>query len=75
MEYSERATEAAILQEMKRNAVPVTVDLISGTQYQGVIAKWDVLIIVLLVDGAQKIIYKHSIASITPATALHAAQA
>ena len=74
MELNERILEAAILNELARDEVPVTVTLVNGTEYQGVVARFDVLVIVLLVDGGQKIIYKHSIASITPTSTLRSAQ-
>ena len=66
MELNERILEAAILNELTRDKVPVTVTLVNDTEFQGIITGFDVLVIVLLVDGVQKIIYKHSIASILP---------
>ena len=74
MELNERILETAILNELARDKVPVTVTLVNGTEYQGVVARFDVLVIVLLADGSQKIIYKHSIASITPQSTLKSAQ-
>ena len=74
MELHERILEAAIMNELVRDKVPVTITLINGTEFQGVVARYDVLVVVLLVDGSQKIIYKHSIASITPQSTLKSAQ-
>ena len=74
MEMNERLLEAAIMNELVRYKVPVTVTLINGTEFQGVIARYDVLVIVLVTDGAQKIIYKHSISSIAPQSPLKSAQ-
>jgi RNA chaperone Hfq len=74
MELNERILEAAILNELAMGKVPVTVTLVNGTEYQGVVARFDVLVIVLLADGSQKIIYKHNIASITPQSTLKSAQ-
>lgn len=74
MELNERILEAAIMNELVRYKVPVTITLINGTEFQGVIARYDVLVIVLVTDGKQKIIYKHSIASITPQSELKSAQ-
>ena len=74
MELNERILEAAILNELARDKVSVTVTLVNGAEYQGIVTRFDVLVIVLLVDGAQKIIYKHSIASITPTSTLRSAQ-
>ncbi len=57
MELNERILEAAILNELARDKMLVSVTLVNGTEYQGVVARFDVLVIVLLVDGVQKIIY------------------
>ena len=74
MELNERILEAAISNELTRDKVPVTVTLVNSTEFQGIITRFDVLVIVLLVDGVQKIIYKYSIASITPTRPLRSAQ-
>ena len=74
MEMNERLLEAAIMNELVRYKVPVTVTLINGTEFQGVIARYDVLVIVLVTDGAQKIIYKHSISSLAPQGTLKVTQ-
>ena len=73
MELNERILEAAIMNELARGKVPVTVTLINGAEFQGIVARYDVLVIVLAIEGKQQIIYKHSIASITPQSALKAA--
>jgi host factor-I protein len=46
----------------------------NGFQLQGVIARYDLLVIVLVNDDGQQIIYKHSISSIAPHSALKSAQ-
>ena len=74
MELNERSVELAIMGELVKDKVPVTVTLMNGFQLQGVIARYDLLVIVLLCDGKQQIIYKHSISSITPSKVLRAAQ-
>ena len=61
MELNERILEAAIMNELVRDQVPITVFLTNGFQLQGVIARYDVLVIVLITDAGQNIIYKHSI--------------
>ena len=70
MELNERILEAAIMNELMRDKVAVTVTLINGTELYGVVIRYDVLVIVLATEGKQQIIYKHSIASITPQSAL-----
>ena len=70
MELNERILEAAIMNELVRDKVPVTVTLINSTEIQGIVARYDVLVVVLATEGKQQIIYKHSIASITPKSTL-----
>ena len=74
MELNERSVELAIMGELVRDQVPVTVFLANGFQLRGVIARYDLLVIVLLCDDQQQIIYKHSISSITPSKLLNAAK-
>ena len=74
MELNERLLEAAIMNELVRDQVPVSVFLMNGFQLQGMITGYDRLVIVLLNDDGQQIIYKHSISSITPQSALKSAQ-
>lgn len=74
MELNERSTELAIMSELVKEKVPVTVFLTNGFQMKGVIARFDLLIIVLITEGRQNIIYKHSISSIRPEGTLRSAQ-
>ena len=74
MELQERKVELAIMGELVNDRVPVTVTLTNGFQVRGVVARHDRLVIVLLCDGMQKIIYKHSISSIEPMKVLESAQ-
>ena len=74
MELNERILEAAIMNALVRDKVPVTVTLINGTEFQGVVARYDVLVVVLAAENKQQIIYKHSIASITPQNILKSVQ-
>ena len=74
MELNERILEAAIMKELVRDKIPVTVALKNGAEFQGIVARHDMLVIVLVTDGTQKIIYKHSIAFITPQSELKSAQ-
>ena len=73
MEMNERLLEAAIMNELVRNQVPVKLFLMNGFQLQGTIVKFDRLVIVLMSDDNQQLLYKHSIASITPQRALKSA--
>ena len=74
MELNERILEAALMNELVCQKIPVTVTLINGTEYEGLITRNDVLVIALAMGDTQKIIYKHSVASVTPHTTLKSAQ-
>ena len=74
MELNERILEAAIMNELVCNQVPVKVFLMNGFQLQGTIARYDRLVIVLHSGDGQQIIYKHSISSITPQSTLKSTQ-
>ena len=73
MTLNERILESAIMNELARYKVPVTVTLTNGTELHGEIERYDVLVIVLVTDGIQKIIYKNSIAYLTPEKPLSSA--
>lgn len=73
MELNERILEAAIMNELVRDKVPVKLFLMNGFQLQGTIVKFDRLVIVLMDDDGQQIIYKHSVASIAPQRILKSA--
>ena len=68
MELNERILELAIMNELERDKIPVTVTLTNGTELQGVVVRNDLLVVVLDTDGVQRILYKHSIAYLTPLT-------
>ena len=74
MELNERCVELAIMEELVKDKVPVTVYLNNGFQFRGVITKYDLLVIALFCDDIQRVIYKHSISSIEPIKALKSAQ-
>lgn len=57
----------AILKEVRRDKVPVTLFLMNGFQLRGTITGYDSFVVVLVTDGRQQMIYKHAISTITPA--------
>mgnify|MGYP002949877983 CR=1 FL=1 len=59
--------QEAILKEVRRDKVPVTLFLMNGFQMRGTIAGFDAFVVVLDSDGRQQIIYKHAISTIAPA--------
>ena len=64
----------AILSEVRRDKVPVTLFLMNGFQLRGTITGFDSFVVVLVTDGKQQMIYKHAISTLAPAKALKAAQ-
>ena len=65
--------QEAILQEVRRDRVPVTLFLMNGFQLRGVITGFDNFVVVLVSDGKQQMIYKHAISTLAPIRPLKAA--
>ena len=64
----------AILNEVRRDRVPVTLFLMNGFQLRGIVTGFDSFVVVLVTDGKQQMIYKHAISTLAPAKTLKAAQ-
>ena len=64
----------AILNEVRKEKVPVTLFLMNGFQLRGVITGFDSFVVVLVTDGKQQMIYKHAISTLAPIRSLKAAQ-
>ncbi len=62
----------AILKEVKRDKVPVTLFLMNGFQLRGIITGFDSFVVVLVTDGKQQMIYKHAISTLAPMKPLKA---
>lgn len=58
--------QEAILKEVRRDKVPVTLFLMNGFQLRGVITGFDSFVVVLVSDGKQQMIYKHAISTLVP---------
>ena len=65
--------QETILQEVRRDRVPVTLFLMNGFQLRGVITGFDNFVVVLVSDGKQQMIYKHAISTLAPMKPLKAA--
>ena len=63
----------AILSEVRRDRVPVTLFLMNGFQLRGVITGYDSFVVVLVTEGKQQMIYKHAISTLVPMKQLKAA--
>ena len=58
--------QEAILQEVLRDKIPVTLFLMNGFQLRGTIAGFDSFVVVLISEGKQQMIYKHAISTLAP---------
>ena len=67
--------QEAILSEVRREKVPVTLFLMNGFQLRGTITGYDSFVVVLVSDGKQQMIYKHAISTLAPMKPLKAASA
>ena len=65
--------QEAILKEVRREHVPVTLFLMNGFQLRGTITGYDSFVVVLVTDGKQQMIYKHAISTLVPMKPLKAA--
>ena len=63
----------AILKEVIRDRVPLTLFLMNGFQLRGIITGFDSFVVVLVSDGKQQMIYKHAISTLAPIRTLKAA--
>ena len=64
----------AILNEVRRDKVPVTLFLMNGFQLRGIITGFDSFVVVLVSEGKQQMIYKHAISTLAPIRSLQALQ-
>ena len=63
----------AILTEVKKEKIPITLFLMNGFQLRGIITGFDSFVVVLVTDGKQQMIYKHAISTLAPIRPLKAA--
>ncbi|MBO5049211.1 MAG: RNA chaperone Hfq [Oscillospiraceae bacterium] len=63
----------AILNEVITDKVPVTLFLMNGFQLRGTVTGFDGLVVVLVSDGKQQMIYKHAISTLAPIRPLKSA--
>lgn len=58
--------QEAILKEVRKDKIPVTLFLMNGFQLRGIITGYDSFVVVLVSDGKQQMIYKHAISTLAP---------
>ena len=63
----------AILKEVRRDKIPLTLFLMNGFQLRGIVTGFDSFVVVLVAEGKQMMIYKHAISTLAPIRPLKAA--
>ena len=54
------------LNQARRDKIVVTIFLVNGFQFKGVVRCFDNFTVVLDVEGRQRLVYKHAISTIVP---------
>ncbi|WP_124098628.1 RNA chaperone Hfq [Ruminococcus sp. Marseille-P6503] len=55
------------LNQARKDRVPVTIFLMNGYQFKGMVKGFDSYIVILDCEGKQNVVYKHAISTIVPA--------
>ena len=55
-----------ILNEVRREHMPVTLFLMNGFQLKGIVTGFDSFTVILSSEGRQQMIYKHAISTLVP---------
>ncbi len=55
-----------MLNYARREHISVTIYLMNGFQFKGIVCGFDNYIVILECDGKQQLVYKHAISTITP---------
>lgn len=61
-----------VLMECIKDRVPVTFFLMNGFQMRGIVTGFDRLVVILVSNGKQNMVYKHAISTLTPMRPLNA---
>lgn len=54
------------LNQVRKDAVPVTIYLVNGFQLKGTVKGFDAFTVILETDQKQELVYKHAISTVTP---------
>jgi len=66
MQMSGKNYQDLILNQVRKDSMPVTVFLTSGFQIRGVIKGFDNYVVVIESENKQQMVYKHAISTIIP---------
>ncbi len=58
------------LNQARKEKIAVTIFLMNGFQFKGMVRGFDSYIVILDCDGKQNVVYKHAISTIVPARAV-----
>lgn len=58
------------LNQARKDRIPVTIFLMNGYQFKGIVKGFDNYIVILECDGKQQLVFKHAISTIVPARAV-----
>ena len=55
-----------VLNQVRRESIPVTIYLVNGFQLKGFIRGFDNFTVIIEFDGKQQMVYKHAISTVVP---------
>lgn len=55
-----------LLNEVRKERIPVTMFLMNGFQMKGVVTGFDNFVVMLSTEGRQQMVYKHAISTLVP---------
>ncbi len=58
------------LNQARKDKIPVTIILVNGFQFKGVVRGFDNYVVIIDCDGKQNLVYKHAISTIIPIKAI-----
>ncbi len=58
------------LNQARKDRIPVTIFLMNGYQFKGIVKGFDNYTVILECDGKQQLVFKHAISTIVPARAV-----
>ncbi len=57
----------ALLRQMIKEKIPVTIFLTNGFQFKGYVCGFDSFVILIDCEGKQQVVYKHAVSTVCPA--------
>lgn len=69
--YKGMNLQDVFLNQARKEKIPVTIFLVNGFQFKGLVHGFDSYIVILECEGKQNVVYKHAISTIVPAKAIN----